>query len=148
MSLIQRGILLFWALWLSLVAATNIMDGLQQLGVVADSWRFTSGNYAFMVDVTARYHTPGWLVAGLFLGVVVWEALAALLFWLAAVCFSPTNHAWLHLAFGVSLALWAAFMLADEIFMAYQVENVHRSIFLTQIACLLLIRLAPAENGR
>ena len=65
---IKRGILFFWALWFSLVLATNVTDGLKALQVLPQSWAFTSGNFALMTTVTAIYHTPIWIVAILFLG--------------------------------------------------------------------------------
>jgi hypothetical protein len=41
----------------------------------------------------------------------------------------------------VNLALWAAFRVLDEVFLVYQPEGVHRAIFMSQIATLLLLHL-------
>jgi hypothetical protein len=39
--------------------------------------------------------------------------------------------------------LWGAFLLADEILIAYAVEGTHMSIFTAQIATLLVVELLP-----
>ena len=46
--LLKRGLLLFWAAWLSVVFTTNLCDGAKALGVLGESWAFASGNYAFL----------------------------------------------------------------------------------------------------
>jgi hypothetical protein len=35
---LKRGLLLFWAVWFSFVFATNVLDGLKQLGVLPETW--------------------------------------------------------------------------------------------------------------
>ena len=80
---LKRGLLFFWAAWLTVVFTTNALDGLKTLGVLAPTWPFASGNYRFLAETTARYGSPGWLDGLLFLGVVAWEAVAAALFWRA-----------------------------------------------------------------
>lgn len=144
--LLKRSLLLFWALWLSVVFATNVFDGCKALGLLAENWSFTSGNYPFLVETTARYGTPTWLNALLFLGVIVWEGAAALLFWLAWIRFhgSRERASWsLYAAFTVSLTLWSAFAIAAEIFIAYTVEGSHLRIFTAQLVTLLAIQLLP-----
>src|SRR5689334_7007311 len=84
---LKRGLLLFWAVWLSVVFTTNTLDGCKALGWLDPNWPFASGNYHFLAETTARYGIPGWLNGLLFLGVIVWEGTAAVLFWLAGMRF-------------------------------------------------------------
>lgn len=49
-------------------------------------------------------------------------------------------------ACGVNLALWAAFQVLDEVFLAYQPEAVHRMIFVSQLATLLLLHVLPSAT--
>jgi hypothetical protein len=50
-------------------------------------------------------------------------------------------------ACGVNLALWAAFQVLDEVFLAYQPEGVHRVIFVNQILTLLMLYLLPTQES-
>ena len=52
----------------------------------------------------------------------------------------------LYTAFLVSLALWAAFIVIDEIFLAYATEDTHLRVFTAQALSLLLLFLVP-EGG-
>ena len=147
---LKRGLLLFWAAWFSVVTATNVCDALQELGLLGPGWRFASGNFAFLAETTARYHVAPWLNATLFLGVITWEATAAALFWLT---WRQTRHVprkcaakdapYLYPAFLAGLMLWAAFLLADELLIAYAVEAAHLRLFTAQLASMLAIVLLP-----
>lgn len=149
MSVIKRGTLLFWAAWLSVVAATNLLDVLRALDVLPPSFRFASGNWAWINQVMDPLGVPSLLQATLFAGAIAWEALGALLFWWAVATYRgrPLSRekaaAW---ACGVNLALWAAFQVLDEVFLAYQPEAVHRVIFVSQLATLLLLHRPPGTT--
>jgi hypothetical protein len=142
-----KVLLLFvWAAWLTVVFTTNVLDGLKALGLLSEGWAFASGNYRFLSATTARYGTSTWLNAVLFSGVIAWDAIAAALFWRATLLFpkqATKGSGSVRLAFTVSLALWGAFLLADEIFIAYEVEAKHLLLFTAQLATLLVIELLP-----
>jgi hypothetical protein len=147
--LLKHGLLLFWAFWLSITWLTNACDGLKALRLLGAGWWVASGNYARMVETTQKYALPRWLTALLFLGVVLWQGLAAGLFWGAIGAFQGMHGPGLerlHTAFGVSLALWAALMLADELLLVYEVEAPHMRIFMAQLISLLVLHLVP--DGR
>src|SRR3954451_14418123 len=113
---LQRSLVAFWAVWLTVVCASNAADAAKVLGLLPESWTFASGNFRFVSETTARYGVPGWMNGVLFAGVIAWEALAALLFWRAAMTLGRRA---LYPAFTVSLLLWAAFLVSDELFIAY-----------------------------
>ena len=144
---LKQGIVVFWAVWFSVTFFANAFDGLKALKVMGEGWRFVSGNYAAIVETTRKYSLPAWLTGLLFLGVVLWQGLSALLFWYACSAFHGMHVPGLpalDLAFLVSLALWAAFMIADEIFTAYDAEATHMRIFIAQLLSLLVLHLLPA----
>lgn len=138
LAILKRGLVVFWAVWLTFVAVKNAFDGLKALGVLPEGWRFASKNYDYMWDATRTYDTPAWMVGMLFAGATVWEGITAALMWRAAGVGDRLNGATM-LAFGASLALWGAFMLMDEIFNAYEVENTHTRIFIAQLVTLLVV---------
>ncbi len=83
----KRLLLLSWPVWLSVVFLSNLADAAKGLGWLPESWAFASGNLRFIRGATARYGTPGVVNGALFAGVVVWEGVAAALFWRAAWAF-------------------------------------------------------------
>jgi hypothetical protein len=140
LTTLKRGLLVFWAVWLTFVFVKNTFDGLKALGALPEGWRFASKNYGYMWDATRVYNLPAWMVGILFAGATIWEGVAATLMWRAAGVGGRLTGAAM-LSFAVSLALWAAFMLMDEIFNAYQVENTHTRVFIAQLATLLVVGL-------
>ena len=151
MSFLRRGILFFWAAWFTVVVATNVLDALLALGVVPVSFKFVSGNWRWINRVMDPLDVPRGVQGFLFLGAMGWEGLAALLYWRALVrdrgrpLIQEVATLW---ACVVSLALWAAFQVLDEVFLAYQTEDVHRSIFVSQAATIVLLLLLPASSSR
>lgn len=143
-TFLKRALLAFWAAWLTVVFTTNLLDGLKALGLLAAPWPFASGNYGFLSATTARYGTPAWLNALLFLGVIAWEGAAAALFWLAWWTLPrPPGAGWRYAAFTSALCLWLAFAIADEVFITYEVEGPHLRIFIAQLLTLLAVEVLP-----
>jgi hypothetical protein len=148
MRFLKRSLLFFWTAWLTVVFTTNVLDGVKALGLLGDHWAFASGNYRFLVNTTARYDTLAWLNGLMFVGVICWEGIAAVLMGLACLRFGEgreRRERFLYAAFTVSLTLWLAFAIADEVFIAYAVEGAHLRLFTAQLATLLAIELLP-EN--
>jgi hypothetical protein len=144
----KRGVLLFWAAWLSVVVLTNILDALKGLGVLSSTFAWTSGNFAWIQSTMKPLNVPIGIEAALFGGVIIWEALAAYLFWRAFVSYRNrplVEEQVAILACAVNLALWCAFQVLDEVFLAYQPEGVHRVIFTNQVVTLLMLYLLPSD---
>jgi hypothetical protein len=142
---LKRTLLIFWATWFTVVFTTNLLDGAKAAGLLEESWAFTSGNYRFLAETTARYGTPNWVNGLLFAGVIFWEGVAAVLFWLAWGRFTGRGKGrWtVYAAFTAGLALWGAFLLADELFIAYAVAGSHLRLFTAQLVTLLAVELLP-----
>jgi hypothetical protein len=143
LSTLKAGLLFFWSLWLTLVLVTNVFDGLKQLGALPDWWRWVSGNFQAIAESVPL---PRWVIGLLFLGVVIWEGFGVVLFWNAFYGYGVTRTAGLvevYTAFAVSLALWSAFMIADEVFRIYAYQSTHLLLFAAQLLTLLVIGLLP-----
>lgn len=144
-------IVLLWAVWSTIVFLTNLTDGLRELGLLADTFPFASGNFAAIAQVTAVYQTPAAISALLFGAVLAWEGLNAGLFWWVVQrsrSLRDGHHREVNTAFILATGLWAAFMVMDEIFLAYRVaafEQTHRSVFIAVLVSFLVIRLLPNE---
>jgi hypothetical protein len=143
--LLKRLLLFFWAVWFTVVFLTNLADGGKVLGLLDGSWAFASGNWKVIRETTARYGIPTAVNAILFAGVILWEAVAAVLFWRAGYSFRGSNSARraVHLAFSASLLLWGAFLVADEVLIAYALEGTHLRLFVAHLVTLLAVELLP-----
>lgn len=141
---IKRALLLFWAIYLTLVFTTNVLDAAKALGLLPQAWKFASGNYAFLVATTSRYGAQTEVNAVLFAGVVGWEGLAAFFFWMAMIYFEQRTY--IYPAFGVGLGLWAAFVIADEVCIAYPVSATHWRLFTATLVTLLAVELLPDKK--
>ena len=142
---LKRALLFFWAIWLSVVFFSNLADALKGFGLLGESWAFASGNFKFIKETTTRYGTPAFVNTLLFIGVIIWEGVAAVLFWRAGWTFrgKKSGRKALYFAFTASLLLWGAFLIADEVFIAYPVESTHLRLFIAHLLTLLAIELLP-----
>jgi hypothetical protein len=141
---LTRGLLFFWSVWMSVVFVTNLFEGLIELGLLSENWPVKSGNFDYVAKATATYSAPDWITALLFSGAVVWEGVAVILYWLGFWQLMRDGKAalsYVDLALGASFALWAAFMVADEVFRMYRQQTSHMLLFISQIATLLMIHL-------
>ena len=139
-------LLFFWALWFTLVLLTNLFEGLKQLKILPEGWKFASKNFEQIVSATETYRSPAWLPRLLFLGVVLWQGVTTVFFWIAfvvALLAGRIDPGTLDLAFAAGISLWMAFMIADEVFRIYDGESSHQIIFIAQLATLLAIHLLP-----
>jgi hypothetical protein len=142
-TLIQ-GLILFWALWISLVVLHNIFDALKELRVLPESWRFVSTNFQGIYDLIGGERTPRWVASLLYVVVIAWEGFTAYLFWVALLASrGAINQSIVITAFTASLTLWAVFMLADEAFGDYELGAAHLRFFIAQLVTLMFILLVP-----
>lgn len=145
---IKEGVLLLWGLWLGVVTLLNVLDVLKVAGRLPDTWRFYSHNFEGIVAATRVYDTPLWMCRVMYAVVTLWEGVATVLLLRAALHFSQAAA---NLAFFVSLALWGAFILVNEVFLTFMVEGsggysvaaTHRSLFTSFLVSCVAVALLP-----
>ena len=138
--------LLFWAVWISIIVLMNAANVLKVARLLPTGWAFASHNYEAIVKATATYGMPHWIDMLLFLAVILWEAVCAILCWWALERFQTDHRRRMrvvYLAFTALLALFGMFILADEVFRDYRDEGDHRGIAILLIASLVAIQLLP-----
>jgi len=151
LSAVRRGLLLFWALWLSVVVVTNVLNALVAVGGLPSGFAFSSGNWAWIGETMNPLRVPIWLQAVMFAGAVAWEAAAAVSFWIAFTRFRDRPLAGEPAAVAacvINLSLWAAFGILDEVFLAYTAEAVHRVIFGNMILTVVALQTLPGGAAR
>jgi hypothetical protein len=139
--LLVRVLLGFWALWWSIVFATNFFDGLVQLGLLGDGWTLASGNYGFLLSVTEVHGTPASVVALLFAAGVVWELGVALLTWraFASSLGGLPSRRLVYRALVPAVGFFGAFLLLTEVFLAYDLANTHVRLFIATLLTLFVV---------
>ncbi len=143
----KRLLVWFWAVWWLLAFLTDALGGLKQIGLVAAAW-LPHTNYPFLVSSLAPYAVPTWVPAFLFVGIIAWSFLSTVLLGLAAVTPRAPEDRWrrrVDTGFIVSLGLWLAFFIADQIVMNFDLEENHMVQGGFQLLCYMAIRLLPDE---
>jgi hypothetical protein len=138
---LKQGILLLWAVWLSMVTVMNILEALKAAKVLPESVK-ASSNWTLMLRVTSVYKTPLWIDGVMFAGVIIWEAVASVYLWAA---FFTANIETATTALILCIALWGAFILVNQFFLVFNSEpavaTVHRDLFVVFVLSLLALRL-------
>jgi len=140
-SAVKRIMLLFWALWLSVIAATNLFSLLKALGLVSRDFVFASNNFALVHSYMALYHVPHNLIVVAFGKIVGWQWFTAWLFFRAFRSRRTANA-----AYGAGLALFAAFLVAGEVFLRFDYEAIHMRILIALLLSWLALHLVPDDD--
>lgn len=142
-STLQCGLVLFWAIWLTLITLTNMTDALRHLGLLAENISWASYNYSLVEQTLAKQGLPALVAVILFTVIIAWELLASVLLWRAWQTMRRGGDglsAEVTQAFMVSLALWAAFLIATEATVSYETASTHKTTLIAQLATLLVLR--------
>lgn len=142
----KLGLLSFWSLWHGIVLLTNLFEGLKVLRVLPARWKFASKNYDAIVRATEKYHPAPWIPRLLFSGVLIWQLVILGGFGWAMV--ASIRLGWMDLehvsiAFGLSLSLLAAFIIADELCTEYDTEHGHILFFIAQLVTVIALAVLP-----
>lgn len=144
-STLQSGLVLFWAIWLTIITLTNLSDALNQLGLLPEGFTFVSYNFDLITVTVGAHGVPTAGAVILFGGVLVWEMLASILLWRGWAVMrrgEPGTAPEVTQAFVVSLALWCTFLIATELTVNYVTAPTHKSTLIAQLATLLVLRSA------
>lgn len=144
----KKIIIVFWALWWITAAATDIFGLLAHFQWIDKPWA-PDINYAFLVTTLKTYPSPPWLVLILYIGIIAWSSFSASLFIFAALSLTQEKAIWLkraNWAFIVSLLLWFAFFLADQIVMKYDLEENHMVQGGFELLTFLSLYLLPDKS--
>ncbi|WP_128545976.1 hypothetical protein [Larkinella soli] len=151
---LRAGLLLFWSLYFTSVFLSNSGDALKAAGLLPDDWLFVSGNYELVRKVVGIYRPPGWLAGLMFAGVIGWQAAGLALFWQAFLLTlrrATEYRVAIHRAFALTIGLWAAFILADEFFLAYEMGGLsatHYNLLIAEVVMFILIRRINHEERK
>ncbi len=146
-SLFKRIIVLFWGFWWFIAFLTDLLGGLEHLKLIDLSLN-VDVNYPFLVKSLTPFSPPQWIPVCLFILLSFWMLISCLLFFWASV---TSKTRWLRIAntaFVVSLSLWLALFIADQIIMNFELEANHMIQGGFQLLCFFALYLLPENELR
>ena len=147
MFFFKRTIVVFWALWWILAFLTDFLGGLYLLNVFTAPW-LPHSNYPSLVESLLQYDAPTWLPGLFFVGIIGWSFLSAGAFTVAALTSRQPSPRWcarVNVAFIVSLGLWFAFFISDQVIMNFDLEQNHMVQGGFQLLTFMAIHLLPDD---
>jgi hypothetical protein len=123
----KKLLIISWMWWWVIAFFTDLFGALKHMGVINYSWAF-DGNYPFLAQSLAMYHVPSWLPVVLFIGIILWSLLSAVMFIYACCGLNQSAIIWkkrASWAFIISLLFWFAFFLGDQVVMKFDLEENH-----------------------
>ncbi|WP_419419214.1 hypothetical protein ACNVED_11810 [Legionella sp. D16C41] len=146
---IKLSLLFFLACWFFLAALSNLGDFLVANHFINDI-TFRSNNYTEVQAALAVYSISKSLLNIIFIAILVIEFTSALLFSLSFFRFLLGYQTWftIHLAFMLSMGLWASFLLSEELLIFYKFEAVHLRWLTFEIVSFLVLHLLPDRYQR
>ena len=96
------------------------------------------------------YHVSPVLPAFLYLGILTWVSVILIMFLWASLGINKDQKIWqarANIAFITSLVLWFAFMIADQIIMRYDIEQIHMMQGGFQFLSFLALYLLPDNKA-
>jgi hypothetical protein len=146
--LFKRLLLLFWAMYFTMVALTNFVDILDEFGVL--HWVFlNSGNFDYLVSVVKVYEVGPDLTKAMLVGAWLIEVTGGILFWRALLSYgrSPGGRLKGLTALCWGVFVWTSFVFMTEFFVAYTAEAPFRELLMIMIACGIAVALVPDDAG-
>ncbi|MDP1604492.1 MAG: hypothetical protein Q8M03_14645 [Legionella sp.] len=143
----KKLIIVFWTLWWLIALWTDIVGLLAHNGLLQKSWA-PNTNYPFLVDSLKMYNAPEWLPQFLFGGIILWLLLSTLAFCWATASLAQQKEKWMKradIAFTISLGLWLAFIIGDQLIMKFTLEENHMVQAGFQLLTYLMLYLIPSE---
>lgn len=143
----KKILIIFWTLWWLTTLWTDVVGALAHMGWIQASWA-PDTNYPFLVQVLKMYHVPDWFPPFLFIGIILWSLISALLFCWASLGLHHKQEIWMQraqCAFILSLSLWFVFFLSDQMIMKFDLEENHMVQGGFELLCYLALFVLP-EN--
>lgn len=142
--LLKRLVLLTGAIYLSMVATTNLVNFAASVGHF--HWVFlNSGNAAYITSITKAYAWPLWTADAVVLVAALAEGFGAFLFIRALLRYrggaTGLRAVWQALTW--NLAIWLGFIIGTEFFVAYTSEGPFRELLLVALLMPVIIAVVP-----
>lgn len=146
-TLFKKVMIVFWAVWWLIALWTDIVGGLSHLGYLHATWA-PDANYPFLVQSLKMYNPPDWLAPVFFCCIIVGLFASSLSFVWASAALGNSPDVWMRrakIAFIISLSLWLAFFISDQMIMKFDLEENHMVQGGFQLLSFLALYILPAD---
>ena len=139
------GLTFFWAVWYFVTFSSNVCCALRELAILDARWKFASNNYHAIVQALSVYRLNRRIAVALFAGVILWQAATAVLLARGALLWGlgHTDHGAANAAFAVGVGFWSTLMIADEVFLEYERQSSHATLFIAQLSSWMALYVLP-----
>jgi hypothetical protein len=127
------------ALWYAVVWLGNLADLLRARGALPAAWPWVSGNHGMVHEAVDRF-APAWVAEALFAGVLLAEGLVAGLLAWAVLGPATARRGRLDGALAAGALLWAAFLIADDLFVCFRFAPTHLGLLSVHLLAWQLVR--------
>lgn len=143
---LKQLLLVLGAAYLGVVAVTNLVN-LGAEALTADVTALNSRNTDYVASVVGVYSVPGWLDELVVVGAATLETVGALLFLRAALRFrgAGTGRVEAFQALLFATALWGAFILGTELFVAYDSQGTFRELLAVTLLMAVVVAVVPDD---
>lgn len=148
-------VLLLWACWFCLAGASNLFEFMHAFKILPETWLFRADNYAALTKVVNIYSTPSSILNFLFICDFTAQFLCGILFFIAFFCFwrdCASKWFFVNFAFIISIGLWSAFLVFQEIFLAFMtIPGISRTfvgLSTYEMLTLIAIHLLPHRSNK
>lgn len=132
--LLAQGIILMWALWLSIVSFTDFCNLLVGFGLLPTNFPASSHNLGLIYKYFKLYNldNPTFCIT-VFAIINIWVLIIACLYWRALFSYYTNRTRYVYRvmqAFLANMSLFVCFLIVDEIFIQYQASHSHMNMLL------------------
>ena len=144
--LLKRLLLFFWTVFFAMIALSNLVDWLGEIGVL--DWTFMdSNNFGYLRSVVDVYDVGAGATKALLFGAFLIETIGAILFGAALLRFRSGEAGSRLAIYAVcwSILAWSAFIFAVELFVAFEAESVFRELLLLSVVSGMAVVVIPDD---
>lgn len=145
---LKQVVLALGAAYLGIVALTNLVNLVADLS--GSGWTFlNSGNTDYVASIVTVYSWPSWFDEVAVLGALLVEGVGAWLFLRALLRLrgGGTGLVEAYQALTWNIAVWFAFTIGTEFFVAYPSEGTFRELMAIALLMTLVVAVVPDEVG-
>lgn len=137
-----QGILLMWALWMSIVSLTDCFNLMVEFNILPPNFPASSHNIDLIRTFLKLYSLDNNVLCMiLFVIINIWAILIALFYWRAFISYYACRHYYVYRtmqAFILNLSMLVFFLIADEVFIQYDAAHIHMARLLYLFTSLIV----------